>query len=318
MRLKESISLKKIAKQVNGRFIGDAHLLISGINEIHMVSPGDLTFVDHPKYYEKALKSKATAILINNEMEPPAGKGLIIHDDPFAAYVSLVKLYSPFEPSTSQISATATIGEGTIIQPNVFIGNNVTIGSNCLIHAGVSIYDHSIIGNDVIIHANSVIGADAYYFQRRPHGYRKLESCGRVIIGDKVEIGALCSIDRGVSGDTIIDEGTKMYNHCHVGNDTYIGKNCLIGAHAAIAGVTTIEDDVILWGRVSINKDIFIGKGAIILATSAVDKSIEGNGKVYFGTPVEEARKKWRELAALKQLPDLLKTLQNQELKKGD
>ncbi len=133
-----------------------------------MVSPGDLTFVDHPKYYEKALKSKATAILINNEMEPPAGKGLIIHDDPFAAYVSLVKLYSPFEPSTSQISATATIGEGTIIQPNVFIGNNVTIGSNCLIHAGgVSIYDHCIIGNDVIIHANSVIGADAYYFQRR-------------------------------------------------------------------------------------------------------------------------------------------------------
>jgi UDP-3-O-[3-hydroxymyristoyl] glucosamine N-acyltransferase len=96
-----------------------------------------------------------------------------------------------------------------------------------------------------------------------------------------------------------------------VGHDTYIGKNCLIGSHAAIAGVTTIEDDVILWGRVAINKDIVIGKGAVVLATSAIDKSIQGNGRTYFGIPADDARKKWRELAALRQLPELMKRLKD-------
>jgi UDP-3-O-[3-hydroxymyristoyl] glucosamine N-acyltransferase len=161
----------------------------------------------------------------------------------------------------------------------------------------------------VVIHAGSVIGADAYYFQRKPGGYRKLESCGRVVIEDDVEIGALCSIDRGVSGDTHIGKGCKFDNHVQVGHDTQIGKNCLIGAHTAIAGVVRIEDDVILWARVVVNKDIVVGKGAVVLATSGLDKSVAG-GKTYFGSPAIEARKKWREMVAVKQLPDILKKLE--------
>jgi UDP-3-O-[3-hydroxymyristoyl] glucosamine N-acyltransferase len=309
MRFEVPLTLQQVSGLLGTKFIGEPAHLITGINEIHKVEKGDITFVDHPKYYDKALNSKATTILINKEVQCPEGKGLIISDDPFAGYVTLVKMFRKFEPCKSQISPSARIGEGTVIQPNSFIGNHVIIGKNCIIHSNVSIYDHCKIGDEVIIHANSVIGADAYYFQRKPHGYRKLESCGRVVLGNRVEIGALCAIDKGVSGDTIIDDGTKMDNHCQVGHDTYIGKNCLIGSHAAIAGVTTIEDDVILWGRVAINKDIVIGKGAVVLATSAVDKSIEGNGKVYFGAPVDEARKKWREMAALRQLPDLMKRL---------
>lgn len=311
MRFETPLTLEQASGLLHADFKGDPLHQITGINEIHKVEPGDLTFVDHPKYYDKALNSKATTIVINKDVACPEGKGLIITDDPFAGYVKLVQMFRKFAPSKVQISPTANIGEGTVIQPNCFIGNHVTIGKNCIIHANVSIYDHCIIGDDVIIHSNSVLGADAYYFQRKPEGYRKLESCGRVILGDRVEIGALCSIDRGVSGDTVIDEGTKMDNHCQVGHDTYIGKNCLIGSHAAIAGVTTIEDDVILWGRVAINKDIVIGKGAVILATSAIDKSIQGNGKVYFGIPADDARKKWRELAALRQLPDLMKRLKD-------
>jgi len=279
--------------------------LISGLNEIHMVEPGDITFVDHPKYYDKALNSKATTILINKKVACPSGKALIFHEKPFDAFIQLIQQYRPFEAANGFISPTAEIGEGTIIQPGAFVGNHVKIGKNCLIHANVSIYDHTQIGDEVILHSNTVLGADAYYFQRRPEGYKKFESCGRVIIGDRVEIGALCSIDKGVTGDTIIDEGTKLDNHCQVGHDTYIGKNCLIGSHAAIAGVTRIEDDVIIWGRVAINKDLVIGKGAVILATSAVDKSLPG-GKTYFGVPADDVRKKWRELAALRQLPDFM------------
>jgi UDP-3-O-[3-hydroxymyristoyl] glucosamine N-acyltransferase len=190
----------------------------------------------------------------------------------------------------------------------VFIGNKAVIGKNCIIHSNVSVYDYTLIGDNVVVHANSVLGADAYYFQRKPEGYRKLESCGRVVIQDNVEIGALCSIDRGVSGDTVIGKGTKLDNHVQVGHDTKIGSNCLIGAHTAIAGVTCIEDDVIIWAKVAINKDLVIGKGAIILATSAIDKSLPG-GITYFGSPAIEARKKWKELVMLRKLPELYSKL---------
>jgi UDP-3-O-[3-hydroxymyristoyl] glucosamine N-acyltransferase len=301
MKLNPPLSLKQISEIINGRFIGDPDFPVTGINEIHMVEPGDLTFVDHPKYYNKALNSKATTILINKEVTPPEGKSLIISDKPFDDYVFLVKNFRPFEKATATISPTAQIGEGTVIQPGAFIGNHVTIGSNCLIHANVSIYDHCVIGNNVILHSNCVIGADAYYFQKRPAGYKKLESCGRVVIEDDVEIGALTSIDKGVSGDTIISRGTKFDNHVQVGHDTYIGKNCLIGAYCAIAGVTRIEDDVILWAGVLVNKDLVIGKGAVLLAGCGTERSLEG-GKIYWGIPAVEARKKWKELATLRQL----------------
>ncbi len=308
MKFTPPLRLSALAHLIGAEFEGDPDFLVSGLNEIHMVEKGDLTFVDHPKYYDKALQSNATTILINKKVACPEGKALLFHDKPFDAFISLILKFRAFEPSPSSISPTAEIGEGTIIQPGAFVGNHVKIGKNCLIHANATIYDHCVLGDNVILHANSVIGADAYYFQRRPEGYRKFESCGRVIIEDDVEIGALCSIDKGVTGDTIIGKGTKLDNHCQIGHDTIIGQNCLIGSHAAIAGVTKIEDDVIIWGRVAINKDLVIGKGAVILATSAVDKSLEG-GKTYFGVPAEEARKKWRELAAARQLPDILAKL---------
>ncbi len=302
MKFPKDYTLEQISTLMGAtNYVGPSDFLIKGLNEIHMVEKGDLTFVDHPKYYDKALNSAATTILINKEVECPKGKALIISDAPFDDYMKLVKYFRPFEAAQSMISATAEIGENTIIQPGAFIGNHVKIGRNCIIHANVSIYDHCIIGDDVIIHSGTVIGADAYYFQKRADGFKKFETCGRVIIKDKVEVGAQCAIDKGVSGDTIIDTDTKLDNHCQIGHDTYVGKHCLIGAYAAIAGVTRIEDDVIIWGRVAINKDIVIGKGAVILAVSAVDKSLEP-GKTYFGTPAIEAREKWKEMARLRRL----------------
>ncbi len=293
--------LREIAEFLDAKYIGSDTHEITGINEIHMVEPGDITFVDFHKYYDKALTSKATTIIINKTVEPPAGKALIISDDPFRDFVKIVTRFRKFEPAAKFISDSAEIGEGTVIQPGAFIGNHVKIGKNSIIHSNVSVYDHSIIGDNVIIQSNTVIGGDAYYFKRRPTHYDKMESCGRTIIEDNVEIGALCAIDKGVSGDTIIGNGTKMDNFVQVGHDTHIGKNCLIGSHSAIAGVAVIEDEVILWAKVVINKDIVIGKGAILLATSGADKSLPG-GKVYFGAPAMDARKKWREIIALRKL----------------
>jgi UDP-3-O-[3-hydroxymyristoyl] glucosamine N-acyltransferase len=305
MKFALPLTLREVAAMINARFEGAPDMPVTGINEIHMVEPGDITFVDHPKYYAKALASAATIILINKEVECPEGKALIISSKPFDDYVSLVTRFRPFEPSPVMISPTAKIGKGTVIQPGTFIGNHVEIGDDCIIHSNVSIYDHSVIGNRVIIHSGAIIGADAYYFQRRPEGYKKLESCGRTVIEDDVEVGAATTIDRGVSGDTVVGRGTKLDNHIQIGHDSTIGRNCLIGAHCAIAGVSRIEDDVILWARVSVNKDLVIGAKAVVYAMSGVDKSLEG-GKKYWGVPAEEARKKWRELAYLKKLPDFI------------
>jgi len=307
-------SLKEISDLLHAEFEGDATFVITGINEIHMVEPGDITFVDHPKYYDKALNSKATTILINKKIDRPQGKALIFSSDPFSDYMNLVKIFRPFEPASKFISDSAEIGEGTTIQPGAFIGNHVKIGKNCIIHANVSIYDHCILGDHVIIHSGTVLGADAFYFQKRKEKTIKFESCGRVIIKDHVEIGANCTIDKGVSGDTIIDEYTKFDNHIQIGHDTYVGKRCLFASAVLIAGVSCIEDDVILWGQVVVNKDLTVGKGAVVLGTSGIDKSIEGN-KVYFGAPVQEARKKWKELAMIRKLPEMYEKLN--DLTKG-
>jgi UDP-3-O-[3-hydroxymyristoyl] glucosamine N-acyltransferase len=279
-----------------------------------MVEAGDITFVDHPKYYDKALNSKATTIIINKRVPCPEGKTLLFSDFPFDVYNNLVKHFVKFVPAFQKISTTAQVGEGSVIQPGVFLGENVIVGKNCLIHPNVTIYDNTVIGDDVVIHAGTVIGSDAFYFKKKPEGYDKMISSGRVIIHNRVEIGALCSIDKGVSGDTVIGEGTKLDNHIHIGHDTVVGKNCLFAAQVGIAGVVIIEDDVILWGQVGVQKDLTIGKGAVILGKSGVSKSIPG-GKVYFGAPVEDARDKWKELALIRKLPEIIEELKANQKK---
>lgn len=289
---------------------GNADIKVLGMNEIHMVENGDITFVDLDKYYDKALASLASIILIDKEVPCPEGKCLLITQDPMGCFNALTRYFRPFIPCQSNISPSAQIGEGTVIQPFVFVGNYVKIGKNCIIHSNVSIYDYTEIGDNVIIQSNSVIGGDAYYFQRSPQGLRKFESSGRTILGDDVEIGALCAVDKGVSGDTIIGQGTKLDNFVQIGHDTHIGKHCLIGSHCAVAGVTTLEDHVILWADVMVNKDLLLEEGAIVLATSAVDKNLE-KGKIYFGVPATDARRKWRELAAAKMLPEVLEKIKH-------
>jgi UDP-3-O-[3-hydroxymyristoyl] glucosamine N-acyltransferase len=305
MNFPKSYSLKEIAEILDCRYVGDPEQEVLGINEIHMVRPGDLVFVDHPKYYEKALNSAATTILIDKKVDAPVGKGLLISDDPFRDFNFLARQHTPFQKSDAAHSSSAKVGEGTIIQPNCFIGNNVTIGANCTIHSNVSIYDGCTIGDHVVIHANSIIGADAFYYKKRPDGYDRLHSSGTVLIEDRVELGAGCTIDKGVSAPTQIGAGSKLDNNVHVGHDTIIGKDCLFAAQVGIAGCVVIEDNVTLWGQVGVVSDVRIGAGAIVYGQSGVSKNIEG-GKKYIGSPAEEARTKFREMASLRALPDFL------------
>jgi UDP-3-O-[3-hydroxymyristoyl] glucosamine N-acyltransferase len=308
MKFQKPQTLKEIANIIRCDFVGDDHFPVLGMNEIHVVESGDIVFVDHPKYYDKALQSKATIILINKQVDCPEGKALLISDDPFRDFNILTKHFMPFQSANVSISPSAKIGHGTIIQPNSFIGNNVIIGKNCLIHANVAIYDHTIIGDNVIIHAGTVIGGDAFYYKKRPEGFDQLLSGGRVVIENNVGIGALCTIDKGVTGDTTIGEGSKLDNQVHVGHDTIIGKKCLIASQTGIAGCVIIEDEVTLWGQVGTTSGITIGAKAVVMGQTGVTKSIEG-GKSYFGTPIEESREKLKQLANIKKIPELLNKL---------
>src|SRR5258708_5529963 len=211
------------------------------------------------------------------------------------------------------ISDTSFVGEGSIIMPNVYIGNHVSIGKNCIIYPNVTILDHCIIGNNVIIQSGTVIGSDAFYYNTkkdREVWYKRMESCGRVIIEDDVEIGACCTIDRGVSHDTIIGRGSKLDNMIQIGHDTVIGKNCLFASQVGIAGATTIGDGVILWGQVGVSKTLSIGDNAVVFAQSGVPYTLEGN-KTYFGSPAEEASIKKREFVWIRRIPEIWEKLKS-------
>ena len=305
MKFPKVYSLETIATIIGSDYVGDSNFPVKGMNEIHVVESGDIVFVDHPKYYDKALNSAATIILINKNVDCPDGKALLISDDPFRDFNKLTNYFKPFRFSSTSISTSALVGEGTIIQPNTFIGNHVVIGKNCLIHSNVSIYDYTVIGDNVIIHAGTILGADAFYYKKRAEGFDQLLSGGRVVIKDNVGIGALCTIDKGVTGDTTIGEGTKIDNQVHVGHDTVIGKKCLIASQTGIAGCVIIEDEVTIWGQVGTTSGITIGAKAVIMGQTGVTKSVEG-GKSSFGTPIQESRETLKQLANIKKIPEIL------------
>ena len=308
MKFPQLHTLKQIATIISADYVGDPNFPVEGMNEIHVVTHGDIVFVDHPKYYDKALNSAASVILINKEVPCPEGKALLISDDPFRDFNKLTEYFRPFQTVSGPISETSKIGKDTIVQPNVFIGNNVHIGDNCLIHSNVSIYDNAIIGNNVIIHAGTVLGADAFYYKTRPEGYDKLKSGGRVVIDNNVEIGANCTIDKGVTGDTFIGEGTKLDNLIQVGHDTIIGKNCLIASQVGIAGCVVIEDNVTVWGQVGMRSGIVVKKGGVLMGKAGITKSTKAD-TIYTGNPAMEARLKLKEYAALRKLPEIIEKL---------
>lgn len=298
-------SLKEISAIINSEFIGDENHLISGFNEIHRVEAGDVVFVDHPKYYDKALSSKASTIIINAKVNCPPGKALIINSDPFKAFNTLTKHFSPRAHSGKNISDTAKIGINTVIMPGCFIGNYVTIGGNCVLHPNVVIYDHCVIGNNVMIHANTTIGSDAFYLKKRSTNFEPLYTCGYVLIEDDVIIGANCTIDKGVTAITKIGKGTALDNQVHIGHDVLIGEKCLLAAQVGIAGACNIGNNVTIWGQVGVSSGITIHDGATILAQSGLVENVP-ESKTYFGTPAGEAKEKMREIFATKQLPTLI------------
>ena len=306
MKFPQPIPVLTIARKIGAKVIGDASLMATGINEIHKVEKGDVPFVDTKKYFKQSLGSAASIIIINEIVDCPEGKALLICDNPFEAYDGLVREHRPIRPMSSQIAESAFIHPSTIIEPGVIIGHQAVIGKSCYIQANAYIGDYTHIGDHVTIQSGVIIGTDAFYFQKTENGFKKWRSGGRVVIEDHVDIGAACTINRGVSGDTIIGEGSKLDCQVHVGHGAVIGKNCLIAGRVGIGGKAILEDNVVLYGQVGVAQRVRVGAGAVVSAKSGISKDLEG-GKAYFGIPAAEIRERQRELAALRHLPVFFK-----------
>ncbi|GAB1357742.1 UDP-3-O-(3-hydroxymyristoyl)glucosamine N-acyltransferase [Cloacibacterium normanense] len=300
MTFKSPQTLKTIAELIGAKYVGDENFQIFGTNEIHRVKKGEIVFVNHPKYYDKALHSEATIILIDKEVACPEGKALLVSDDPFRDFNKINNHFTgiqTFETTRNNLS----IGENCKIHPSVIIGNDVKIGDNCMIFPNVVIGDRTIIGNNCIIQAGTVLGGDAFYYNKNAEGYRKMLSVGNVILEDHVEIGVNCCIDRGVTDSTIIKKGSKLDNLIQIGHDTVLGERTLVASGAMIAGCCIIEDDVQVWGQVGMASGKRVGKGAVLLGKTGVNRDLEG-GKTYFGSLAEEFREYLKKEVKLKNL----------------
>jgi UDP-3-O-[3-hydroxymyristoyl] glucosamine N-acyltransferase len=307
MQFPSPVAVTWVAEFIKATLLGNTSGLATGINEIHKVETGDLVFVDHPKYYDKCINSAASFIIINKEADIPEGKALLVVDNPFEAYCKIITHFRPFEAAVKSISDSAVIGANSFVYPGAVIGHHVLIGKNCIIHPNVTIGDFCVLGDNVVVQSNTVIGSSAFYYngkKDREVWYKKMPDCGRVVIEDDVEIGAGCTIDRGVSHDTRIGRGTKFDNLIHIGHDTVIGHNCLFAASVIVGGCTTIKNGVTIWGGCIINKTLTIGENATLLARTGVGGDLEG-GKTYWGAPAKEAGTAQRELVWISRIPEL-------------
>ena len=293
-------TLKDISELIGAQMVGDENLHVLGTNEIHRVKAGEIVFVNHPKYYDKALKSAATVILIDKVVNCPEGKALLVSDDPFRDFNKINTHFTRIYNFTEELH-DLEVGEGTRIHPSAVIGNEVKIGKNCIIFPNVVIGDRTIIGDNVVIQSGTVLGGDAFYYRKLNGNFDRLISVGNVIIEDNVEIGNNCTIDRGVTDSTVIGEGSVLDNQIQIGHDTVIGKKCLIASQTGIAGCCVIEDEVTIWGQVGMASGNRVGKGAVLLGKTGVNKDLEG-GKTYFGQLAEEFREYLRKEVKLKNL----------------
>ena len=299
MTFQQPQTLKSIAELIGAKMVGDENFQVYGTNEIHMVRPGDIVFVNHPKYYDKALNSAATIILIDKEVECPEGKALLVSADPFADFNKINTHFtriSNFKEERHDVE----IGEGTFIHPSVAIGNNVRIGKNCHIFPNVVLGDRTVIGDNVVIQSNTVLGGDAFYYRKLDGNFDRLISVGNVVIEDNVEIGNGCTIDRGVTASTIIKEGAVLDNQIQIGHDTIIGSKCLIASQTGIAGCCVIEDGVTIWGQVGIASGVRVESGTVLLAKCGVNRDLKKG--TYFGPIAEEFREYLRKEVKLKNL----------------
>jgi len=326
-------TLGEIARLVDGEVVGDGSLVITGLCGIKEAKKGDLTFVENPKYFSLARKTKASAIITSRDISK-FEKPIIRTDNPSLAFAKVVSLI--YDDSTLNfkgihptaliaqdahigkdvyigpyvvIESQAMVGDKTIIHSGAYVGRQTIIGEKCLIYPNTTIRERITIGNHVVIHCGAVIGSDGFGFTNVQGAYEKVPQVGTVVIEDDVEIGANVTIDRARFDKTFVGRGTKIDNLVQIGHNVIIGENCIIVAQVGISGSVTIGKGVILAGQAGIVGHLTIGEGVVVASQSAVTKSVPPFTKVW-GCPAKPYDIAKRVNASLQRLPHYVKTIQ--------
>lgn len=323
------MKLKDIARAVGGDLFGDGEFEIRGVAGIREAEPGDLTFLANGRYAEFVATTKASAILLAKDSTlSPKGMATILCRDPYVAFVAALHCFAPVETfpdgvhSAATVAATARLGAGcsvgahavieegavlgdrVIVRPGVFIGANTTVGDDTYLHPNVTLRERLTIGRRVIVHSGTVIGSDGYGFARDGDRHVKIPQIGTVVVGDDVEVGANCAIDRGTVGATRIGRGTKIDNLVHVAHNVVVGEDTLLIAQVGISGSTEIGPRVTIAGQAGIGGHITIGANAVVGAQSGVTKSIPPNER-WSGYPARPHAENLRAQAAASRMVEL-------------
>lgn len=310
----------------------DLSALISGVAPLDRGAPGDIVFLDNPKYAGDLAKTQASACLVGAKYAPqlPDGVVALVTPQPYKAFAQVLALMYPaairpqsmfgtvgiapgaFIHSTARLEADVTvdpgviigpgaeIGSGTLILAGAVIGPEVRIGRDCVVASNATI-QHALIGNRVIIHPGVRIGQDGFGFAMGPGGHLKVPQVGRVIVQDDVEIGANTTIDRGANRDTVIGEGTKIDNLVQIAHNVSVGRHCVIVSQVGISGSTVLQDYAVLGGQAGIAGHLTIGMGAQIAAKTGLMSDVPAGAK-YGGIPGKPGKQWLREVATLTRL----------------
>ena len=324
-------TLSKLADLVKGKIVGDPTMVITGVSEIQNGRESTITFLGNLKYKKYLPTTGASAVVVPEESLLDNKPG-IVHHNPQLAIAKILGEFTPKLQYTSGVNETAyvdskakigknvTIGPFSVIEAGVIIGDHSNIGShtvidqktsigkNCKIFSNIHIYHGTNIGDNAIIHSGTVIGSDGFGFVTDQDINHKIPQNGYVIIGNDVEIGANCAIDRGTIGDTIIEDQCKLDNHVHLAHNVRLGKGCLLTAAVTIAGSVEVGEFCIFAGHVGVAPHVKIGARSVLAAKTGVSKSLTG-GKVYAGMPAREIREQHKREAVYLEVVRIQKRL---------
>ena len=298
----------------------DLSIAITAVGPLDTAGPGELSFLDNPKYAEQLATTRASAVFVHERYASrvPAGTIALVTPDPYRAFAKFVGALFPdaMRPASvfggngvspmsyvhpdakleagviadpgAVIGPRAAIGSGTIIGPHAVIGADVRIGRDCSIGASTTI-QHSLLGDRVIVHPGTRIGQDGFGFAMGPQGHLKVPQIGRVIVQNDVEIGANTTIDRGANRDTVIGEGTKIDNLVQIGHNVVIGRHCVIVSQVGISGSTIVGDYAAMGGQAGVAGHLKIGMGAQLAAQSGLMNDVPA-GEKWGGSPATPMR----------------------------
>jgi UDP-3-O-[3-hydroxymyristoyl] glucosamine N-acyltransferase len=284
-----AVSIHDIVELVGGRCTGPADRVISGVSTLADAGPDQLTFLSNPRYASQLPDTRAGAVLVANDVGGDDPRYIRVAN-PYLAWARVIERWFVPRPAPSgvsplaSVSASATLGANVAVGPFTTIGDDVVVGDDTLIYSNVAIYAGSVIGSRCIIHSGTVIGADGYGFVVENGRHRKIPQIGIVRIGDDVEIGAGCTIDRASIGETIVGEGTKLDDQVMIGHGAKIGRHCILVAQVGIAGSAQLGDYVVIAGQSGVAGHLKIGDRAQIAAKSAALDDVPADTKV-MGVP---------------------------------